>query len=311
MEMPFMYSKDVYGGTEYMARTWEERVLPHMVNMEKYLCMIAPGISLDVPEVIKDGREVILWLHNTKEQFNPVYVEKILGSKEFTSRIGRIVVPSQFHKLWTAEELDIPLEKIWVIPNAIFPLEYRPEKFENVKQVKIIHTSTSHRGLPILMNALRHTDVDFRLEVYNDYNPDIHYKGDQSTIDKRVRFYGKTPKQTVMEAVENSHIFSYPAIYLETFCLSLAENISAGNLPVYPDIGALGEVADGRGMMYEYPTDYTEHELFHAAALTKAVETIQKGEWNPEEHVNYINERFSWETVTAKWIEFDKQLGDK
>ena len=72
MEMPFMYAKDVYGGTEYMARTWEKLVLPHMVNLEKYLCMIAPGIALDTPEVIKDGRQVILWMHNTKAQINPV-----------------------------------------------------------------------------------------------------------------------------------------------------------------------------------------------------------------------------------------------
>jgi glycosyltransferase involved in cell wall biosynthesis len=311
MEMPFMYDKNVYGGTEYMVRTWEQLVLPHMVNMEKYLCMVAPGISLDLPEIIKDGREVIFWLHNTKSQFNPVYVEKILGNPEYVKRVAKIVVPSIWHKLWTSEELNLPLDKFVVIPNAIVPLKYNPDKFDNIKQVKIIHTSSAYRGLPILMNSLRHIDFDFRLEVYNDYNPDLHYQGDQDTIDPRVRFFWKTPKRTLMEAVEASHIFAYPSIYLETFCLSLAESMSAGNLTVHSDLGALTEVANGHSITYDFLDDMKEHELLFAENLNKGIEKIYKGEWNPEEQVSYINQAFSWETITAKWIEFDKQLGDK
>lgn len=308
MEMPFNYAKDVYGGTEYMAKTWEKLVLPHMVNMEKYLCMIAPGITLDAEGVVKDGRPVIFWLHNTKAQFNPDYVERVLGHKSVIDQIAYIVVPSMWHKIWTAEEMNIPLEKIKVIPNAIFPLTYNPEKFDNIKQVKIVHTSSAYRGLPILMNCLKAIDADFRLEVYNDYNPDLHYSDDQNTIDKRVRFYWKTPKVTVMEAVENSHILAYPSIYLETFCLSLAENQSAGNLCVYPDLGALPEVGDGQGIVYEFVDDIKKHETVFAGALTLAIEKIYKGEWNPEEQVSSINERYSWERVTQEWIDFDKGI---
>jgi glycosyltransferase involved in cell wall biosynthesis len=308
MEMPFVYAKEVYGGTEYMARTWEKLVLPHMVNMDKYLCMLAPGITLDSNGVEKDGREVIFWLHNTKSQFNPDYIEKVLGHQSVLDKIAYIIVPSMWHKLWTAEEMNIPLAKIKVIPNAIFPLTYNPEKFDRVKQVKIVHTSSAYRGLPILMNSLKHIDFDFRLEVYNDYNPDLHYTDDQDTIDKRVRFYWKTPKRTVMEAVENSHILAYPSIYLETFCLSLAENQSAGNLSVYPDLGALPEVGDSRGIIYEFQDDIAKHEAVFTEALNLAIEKIYKGEWNPEEQVSSINERYSWEKITQEWIDFDKGI---
>ena len=311
MEMPFMYDQNVYGGTEYMVRTWEELVLPHMVNMENYLCMVAPGISLDVPEVIKDGREVILWLHNTKAQFNPVYVEKILGRKDFTDRIAKVIVPSTWHKIWTSDEMGLPLDRFVVIPNAIVPLKYNPDKFENVKQVKLINTSSAYRGLPILMNCLKQIDLDFRLEIYNDFNPDLQYTGNQDTLDKRVRFYWKTPKRTVMEAVENSHILAYPSTYLETFCLSLAENLSAGNLAVHPDLGALAEVAGGHSITYDYMDDFKDHESLFVEKLTEAIEKVYKGEWNPEEQVSYINQAFSWETITAKWIEFDNSLGTK
>jgi UDP-glucose:(glucosyl)LPS alpha-1,2-glucosyltransferase len=308
MEMPFVYAKEVYGGTEYMARTWEKLVLPHMVNMDKYLCMLAPGITLDSNGVEKDGREVIFWLHNTKSQFNPDYIEKVLGHQSVLDKIAYIIVPSMWHKLWTAEEMNLPLDKIKVIPNAIFPLTYRPDKFDRVKQVKIVHTSSAYRGLPILMNSLKAIDFDFRLEVYNDYNPDLHYQDDQDTIDKRVRFYWKTPKRTVMEAVENSHILAYPSIYLETFCLSLAENQSAGNLCIYPDLGALPEVGDGYGVFYEYNDDMKKHEIIFAGALAKAITMIYEGSWNPEEQVKSINERFSWEKITQEWIEFDKGI---
>lgn len=308
MEMPFVYAKEVYGGTEYMARTWEKLVLPHMVNMEKYLCMIAPGITLDAEGVAKDGRPVIFWLHNTKAQFNPDYIERVLGNQTVLDQIAYIVVPSMWHKIWTAEEMNIPLEKIKVIPNAIFPLTYNPDKFDNIKQVKIVHTSSAYRGLPILMNSLKAINFDFRLEVYNDYNPDLHYHDDQNTIDKRVRFYWKTPKATVMEAVENSHILAYPSVYLETFCLSLAENQSAGNLCVYPELGALPEVGDNKGIVYDYVDDMKQHENIFAEKLSLAIETILKGEWNPQEQVESINSRYSWESVVKQWVEFDKGI---
>lgn len=306
--MPFVYAKEVYGGTEYMARTWEKLVLPHMVNMEKYLCMLAPGITLDSNGVEKDGREVIFWLHNTKSQFNPDYIEKVLGHQSVLDKIAYIIVPSMWHKLWTAEEMNLPLDKIKVIPNAIFPLTYRPDKFDRVKQVKIVHTSSAYRGLPILMNSLKAIDFDFRLEVYNDYNPDLHYQDNQDTIDKRVRFYWKTPKRTVMEAVENSHILAYPSIYLETFCLSLAENQSAGNLCVYPDLGALPEVGDAKGILYEFQDDIKKHEAVFTEALNLAIEKIYKGDWNPKEQVSSINERYSWDRITQEWIDFDKGI---
>jgi glycosyltransferase involved in cell wall biosynthesis len=217
-----------------------------------------------------------------------------------------------WHKLWTAEEFNISLDRIKVIPNAIHPLTYNAEKFSNIKQVKIVHTSSAYRGLPILMNSLKHIDADFRLEVYNDYNPDLHYHDDQDTIDKRVRFYWKTPRRTVMEAVESAHILAYPSIYLETFCLSLAESQSAGNLAVYPELGALTEVGDMRGVVYEYDEDMAKHEAIFTGALTLAIQKVLAGEWNPAEQVESINSRYSWEKVTQDWIEFDKQLqGDK
>jgi glycosyltransferase involved in cell wall biosynthesis len=274
--------------------------------------MIAPGITLDAEGIIKDGRPVIFWLHNTKSQFNPDYVAKVLGHQSVIDRIAYIIVPSMWHKLWTAEEFNISLDRIKVIPNAIHPLTYNAEKFSNIKQVKIVHTSSAYRGLPILMNSLKHIDADFRLEVYNDYNPDLHYHDDQDTIDKRVRFYWKTPRRTVMEAVESAHILAYPSIYLETFCLSLAESQSAGNLAVYPELGALTEVGDMRGVVYEYDEDMRKHEAIFTGALTLAIQKVLAGEWNPEEQVESINSRYSWEKVTQDWIEFDKQLqGDK
>jgi glycosyltransferase involved in cell wall biosynthesis len=295
-----------------MARTWEKLVLPHMVNLDKYLCMIAPGVTPDAEGIIKDGRPVILWLHNTKSQFNPDYVARVLGHQSVIDRIAYIIVPSMWHKLWSAEEFNISLDRIKVIPNAIHPLTYNAEKFSNIKQVKIVHTSSAYRGLPILMNSLKHIDADFRLEVYNDYNPDLHYHDDQDTIDKRVRFYWKTPRRTVMEAVESAHILAYPSIYLETFCLSLAESQSAGNLAVYPELGALTEVGDMRGVVYEYDEDMAKHEAIFTGALTLAIQKVLAGEWNPAEQVESINSRYSWEKVTQDWIEFDKQLqGDK
>ena len=301
----FLPSQGVYGGTEYMIRNFHDKVYPEMDNINNYACVVMPGEVQPLDILLKTGKEIILWLHNLPFQYD-VNAKTFLNNVKFLEKLKYAIVPSEYHKKALEEETDIPLEKIYVIPNAIEVRKSDLSRFEKPSKVKIVHTSSYDRGMALLMDAVQYVKNDFTLEVYNNFYPDF-YPGSPEA-DPRVKFFGSTPKETVLSALEDAHIFAYPAIYLETFCLSLAEAMSAGLYSVVPNYGALGEVSNGFGDVYEITEDLEEHIKIHAEKLDAAIEMIMAGNWNPEEQVNLINEKYSWETVKTHWLKFDELL---
>ena len=95
----FAYNKEVFGGTEYLAKNFHEKVLPLVPNFNKYNCIILPGyINQNLNDYIYDDKEIILWLHNTTEQFNENITMNAFYKKEFTDKIKYVVVVSEFAK---------------------------------------------------------------------------------------------------------------------------------------------------------------------------------------------------------------------
>jgi glycosyltransferase involved in cell wall biosynthesis len=301
---PFKYNLHVYGGTEYMGRGFEKRVASLLPKLDQYQCYMIPGPTKALTDIKKDGRPIIVWMHNTPSQFN-VDVTLFLKHDIFKNMLRYIIVPSEFHKQETAKELELELDKILVIPNAIENYNYNPEKFNNPKEIKLIHTSSPDRGLVVLLEAVKKIDTDFRLEVYNTYDPDLNEFVYQ---DDRVFFYGRTPRDTVKDSTERSHIFAYPSTYPETFCLSLAESMAAGLLPLYSEYGSLMEVSGGHGIHYPFVEDENKHAEVFAEKLTQTIDLVKSGSWNPEEQIKYINNKYSWDVFKENWISLHNQL---
>jgi glycosyltransferase involved in cell wall biosynthesis len=301
----FLQSQGVYGGTEYMVKNFHDKVYPELNNINNYICLVMPGEMQPLNILLKTNKEIILWLHNLPFQYN-TNVKIFLKNIKFLEKLKYVIVPSEYHKKALQEETDIPLEKIYVIPNAINVHNSDLSRFEKPTKVKIVHTSSYDRGMPLLMDALQYVKNDFTLEVYNNFYPDLYPGSPQA--DPRVKFFGSTPKETVLLALEDAHIFAYPAIYLETFCLSLAEAMSAGLYPVVPAYGALEEVANEFGDVYEYTEDIEEHIKMHAEKLDAAIDMIMDGKWNPQEQIDCINSKYSWDSIKTQWLEFDKLL---
>lgn len=301
---PFNYVKDVFGGTEYMGRGWHKHIASYVPKFKEYNSYIIPGNTPGFRELTNSDKEMIVWMHNTPQQFEGNALE-VLRHPGFLGKVKYFVVPSEAHKKLILEDLPVEPECIYVIPNAIEPLNYNPDKFKEPKQIKIIHTSSYDRGFTVLMNSMNFIKDDFRLEVYNNFYPDL-VPG--SVIDPRVRCYGKTPKDTVREAIEFSHIHAYPSIYPETFCISQVEAMSAGLLCVTTDYGALPEVSGGKTMMYPYIEDHMEHMKVFAGHLSSAIEQVRSGKWDPTEQIEYVNKTYSWEAIKNKWMEFHELI---
>ena len=309
----FNYVKTLFGGTEMMARYFHNNIYENVTNMKDYLCLIIPGTTPKLEEMINGNKEIILWMHNFVHQFAGENIE-FLASEPFLKKVKYIIVASEYQKQETAKILNISLDKIVVINNGIPIFEYNKEKFNKVDKVKIIHTSSPDRGLWTLLNSLKYIEEDFDLEIYNNFYPDTIINDPELESlceDPRITFFGKTPKKIVDEALANTHIFAYPAEYVETFCLSLAEAISAGCLPVYTNFGALPEVSNGCGIMYDKPFQNINHDKVFAENLTKAIKMIKNNEWDPSEQIKLINSKYSFEQMTKQWLNFDKSIQEK
>jgi glycosyltransferase involved in cell wall biosynthesis len=299
------------GGTEYQAKAFHEKVLPNSYNFKKYLCMIMPGINVSDEHIKGMDSKILFWMHNLPSQFDKKVTETFFSGNEISEKIKYLIVPSNWAKAKIVEETGFPAEKIQVIYNGIDPLKYNPEKFKNVKKVKIVHNSGSDRGLIILLNSLKHIKHDFELNIFNDFDPDL-YMQDELLKDDRVNFYGRTPRKTMYKYIEDSHLHAYPPVFEETFCIAIAESMSAGLLPVTSNIGAIPEIVNGHGLMLENipkngeSFDGDTYAEEYAKILNQGIEMILENKWDPSKQIEYINSSYNWDVFTNQWNEFNK-----
>mgnify|MGYP002481196215 CR=1 FL=1 len=106
--------------------------------------------------------------------------------------------------------------------------------------------------------------------------------------------------------MSRSHIFMHTSNWHETFCISLAESLSANCLSVYSTFGSLGEIGSGFGIPYdiENEKDTAKHVEIFLEKIVNAIDTIKNNKFNPGNQAEIINNKFSWEVFTNSWIDF-------
>lgn len=312
----FNFNTHIIGGTEYQAKTFHERILPNAPKFMDYLCMILPGKNIDNSGVLQWEGEILFWAHNLPSQFGPEITKFFWSGGVVSDKIKYVIVPSEYAKQKFHKETNFPLEKLYVIPNGIDPLKPNLDRFKKVDKIRITHTSGPNRGMMILLNAMKHLDQDFELNIFNDFFPEM-YLEDDIMNDPRVTFWGKTPRKTMYKYLESSHIHAYPPIFLETFCIAMAEAMSAGLLPVYGNVGSLPEIIGGRGIYIDdidnkfIKDGYFQGDLYaeeYAKILSEGMDLILSGKWDPREQIEYVNSQYGWDTVTKKWYDFHELL---
>jgi len=307
----FCYKEEFFGGTEYMARYFHKYVAPYVPQLKQYNCLILPGqTDKSYAELIYEPKEIIIWLHNLVDQFG-FQLYHMFTDKRFIDKVKYIITVSEYHRQDVINKTGIDPDKVIVIYNAIAPIDNDLSRFENVDVPQLIYTSSPGRGLEIGLTALSKLDVDFRLSIFNEIIPDLVKINDNNKKilqDPRFFFYGKTPHKTVLDHMSRSHIFMHTSNWHETFCLSLAEGLSANCLSVYSTFGSLGEVGCGFGLPYDIENntqrDNEKHVEVFSNKITKAVEMIKKGDFDPGNQAETINNKYSWEVFKHAWIDF-------
>jgi glycosyltransferase involved in cell wall biosynthesis len=166
----------------------------------------------------------------------------------------------------------IPWSKCEVIENSIKPLS--SEKLVKHDNIRLIYTSTPHRGLHILyaaFDALSKKHENIELDVFSSFalygweQRDEQYRELFNLLDAhpRVNNFGTVSNEELRGHIQNSDIFVYPSIWPETSCLCLIEAMSAGLMCIHSNYGALPETSSGFTYMYQYD----ENENRHASKL--------------------------------------------
>ena len=296
------YNKSFTGGTEIMARGFEENILPIFSEFRNWNWILAPG-NINLRE---DGKNIV-WVH--------------LG--EFEGDLGWLNDPKvayiifvshyQYHRF--LERYNLDSKKCFVIENAINPII---AKRKPVDKIKLIFQSEPYRGLNVLLQALSNIKDDrIELHVFGDLDTDTvdfwkeSMQGkikDLCLKDSRVFLHGRVNHKDVLDFIGSCHIFAYPSTWRETSCLSLIEAMSAGCYCITNDLTVLPETGMGFVDMYEFTFDEELHVKRLQKKIQDAIENLYK--FDPTYQITLTNKKHSWQNISNKWIRFGQELLD-
>ena len=219
---------------------------------------------------------------------------------------------------------DIPRSHCVVMKHALDPIEHQ-EKPKN--KIILVYHSNPQRGLSLLVDVFEKLCEEYdhiELKVHSSWsiyedtrNPflknalnwqkNYEHSDLYQRLEKhpKIKNIGYLSNEELKKSLASSHIFAYPNIMIETFCLSLLEAMSAGLLCVHPNYGCLPETASNWTMMYPYHEKIISHEERFYQELKKAIDIISTKE--TQEHLKkqkeYVDYLFNWERRTQDWID--------
>jgi glycosyltransferase involved in cell wall biosynthesis len=127
---------------------------------------------------------------------------------------------------------------------------------------------------------------------------------------KNVNNMGYTPNLQVIDAMQDTHIYAYPSIWEETFCISAIEAMAAGNMAIVTNFGALYETCTEYAHYVNYETNmYTLAKKFKAV-----IEFVADNYHEPVLHeklvdqMKYYRTFYNWDVRVKEWESLLNQL---
>jgi len=311
------FSKKSLGGTEIIKYGLLERLPEELLNKFQIVC--------DRIENLDETKIRLYWSHLDPEQN-----EQLLSYLRYDN-----IRPlanggwNKFHKLifvsytqmenWI-REYDIPRHHCTVMKHALEPIEMQEKPKD---KIVLVHHSNPQRGLSLLVDVFErlceeYDNIELKVHsswnIYGMNNWQKNYKDSDlyQRIEKNPKIHniGYLPNEEVKKSLASSHIFPYPNVMPETFCLSLLEAMSAGLLCVHSSLGCLPETASNWTIMYDYHEKIPQHEERFYQYLKKAIEIVNQKE--TQEHLKkqkeYVDYLFNWNRRTQDWINLLEKL---
>ena len=265
-----------------------------------------------LPEELKksDHPYKILWAHHAFDQ--PLFLD-------FDHNlVNHIVSPSQWNKDQFIKFLNVPEDKITVIPNGVSDLF----SYSNQKTKTMIFTSIPYKGLGALSKIIphihqRHPDVRFKIfssmSLYGNLNDPYIETYDALKLLPYVDYSEAVDQTELVKHYQESAFFIHPCIWEETFCVAMCEAMKSGAYPIITNIGALPEVAGEfasvvpiEGKNTSKGWEVTENFLNNfTETCCKALDYFDKErpyyDQVSKQASDYIVERYNWKTIAYSW----------
>lgn len=292
------------GGTELTGRGLYERLTPE--ELAGFQIISSRVRELD-PDLIK-----VLWLHDLAGDPESQH----LADPVSRDRFSKLVFSSNWQYQQFRDKLGVPYSyRSTVIETGIDPIPYVERRDD---EIRLIYTSTPHRGLAILIPVfveLAKRYPQLRLDVFSSFGiygsnwvaRDLPYEGLFQTCrdHPQITYHGWADQETVRAAYQRAHVFAFPSIWEETSCRCLIEAMSAGCVCVHPNLGALPDTSGGMTAMYDGElTDHNLHAQVFMGVLGDVVKQISRDGVNERSTKfvkAYADSRFSWDNVVPKW----------
>lgn len=302
--------KNAMGGTELQAKYLEKYVDKEL--LDKFQIVISRCRELqDKPR--------LFW---TKDMHTDPEVAR-LKDPDFLNQFEYVIHNSDWQRVMYQAYLGIPWEKQHVLKNAIEPSLVNIKDKTLPQKVKLIYSSTPQRGLNILYSVfdeLYKEDKDIELNVYSSFDIYGHYERnkpflplfEQCKEHPGINYYGSVSHDEVLKAIDENHIMALPSIWAETSCITAMENMSAGNLIVTNNLGALTETTAGFALQYDYTDNINIHAQRFYDALKKGIDVVRNGGKIHDVEIGellykqkeYADHFYNWNLRGQEWTEF-------
>ena len=295
--------EEANGGTEMMRQELFSRVDEELLDKFQIICSRVRWIDPKKP--------TILWLHDTWDDPESQH----LSDDERIKQFARLVFVSNYQMNTYNMAHGVPYNSSIVLQNAIEPI---PAKEKKTDQIRLIYHTTPHRGLNIVVSAVRelakhhgdyiHLDVFSSFEAYGWPDRDKEFEELFQAIKDhpQMTYHGYQPNETVRTALQDAHIFTYPSVWPETSCIAAIEAMSAECEVVCPNFAALPETTANFAAMYQYSEDITHHANVFANVLNNTIKnrfsdnTLRKLKFQK----TYIDNFYNWDLRAAQWTGF-------
>lgn len=219
--------------------------------------------------------------------------------------VDRVVCISSFHVNYFGQKYGMTGERIGHIDLGVLADDYQLPEIEKVAG-RCIFCSVPDRGLSLLARfwpEIKAQHPQASLVVTSDYSLwGGNYAGNHRHRLEMVHlpgviFLGKIPRRELIKQQLRAMALSYPCLYEELFCLSVAECQVAGAVPVTPAIGSLATTNKWGLVVGGNPISKTWRERFIEGLGKAFALSAQERQRISASAI----ERFSWNRICAHW----------
>ena len=310
-------AKTAFGGTEYMMTELEKKLDKILLN-NFYISRCVGTLSVLPKDKIK-----IFWAHQFP--LPNFHNEPVWFTNKKWEGFDKVVFVSNTQKdlFFSFYNMDTnDYNNINVIHNAIDPIDICRKPKD---KINLIYISSPDRGLDILYETFcliskKYSNIFlYVFSSTSELNTSPYKTIKESPFNElykklkshpKIFYSDRVPKKQLVEFLKQSHIFVYPSTWWETFCISLAEAMSAKCICVHPNYGAFHETSGGLTKIYNFTPDKSKHITTLYIHLLQTIENlhIKLDTYDLNFSKQYVDKKYNWDNIIQQWNKFLTEL---